>query len=228
MGLLVQSPTDPFRCAVRCENCRVPFLWRRIVGTCLGVAMGVVSIPFALGLSMMVLYLVGQLLPSQVGPSDMTVEICWIILIFLMSSSVAYVGATTGRPTVVTPGIHVAPAMTMKALNQNLLEIEKIVGGRLCKLGGQIGFDVGAAQSAGILSQDQAARLECVFQMQRARSVLHSDVELWARRSCELLDEIRRQLATTREPMIATEECDQQMTDDGNSYTPPASGSVSP
>ena len=119
--------------------------------------------------------------------------------------------------------------MTMETLNRNLHEIEEIVGSRMRSLEGEASrrIDTNAAQNAGILSQDQAARLEQIFQMQHqlhhARSVLHSDVELWAGKSRELLDELTRQLGANREQTIATNERDRQTRENGNPYAPPVS-----
>lgn len=184
--------------------------------------MGIVLSPLALGVSCLLVNLTASYTDDALPPADTGFAIT-NILFFLMTSSVAYFFSKIGRPA------RVLPDMMMETLNQNLVEIEEIVSRKSRRLGGEVSrrLDVGAAQAAGILSQDQAVRLEDIFrmqhQLQRARSVLNSDVELWARKSCELLDEIRRQLATNREPTIATKERDQPSPENDNPYAPPAS-----
>ena len=198
------------------------FGWKRIAGAILGVAMGIVLSPLALGLSCLLVNLTARYTNDALPPADTGLAIT-SILFFLMTSSIAYFTSKIGRPA------RVAPNMMMETFNRNLLEIEEIVRGKLSRLGGEVGpgFDVGAAQTAGILSQDQAGRLESILrmqhQLQHASSVLHSDVEMWARKSCELLDEIRKQLATNRDPTIVAKESEQHSLENGNPYRPPAS-----
>jgi hypothetical protein len=199
-----------------------PFRWRRVVGATLGVMMGVVLSPLAFGVSNLLVNLTARFTHDVLPPANTGFAITSMLFI-LMTSSVAYFVSRIFRPA------RVAHGTVMETLNQNLHEIEEIVSGKVRSLGGEISrrFDVGAAQTAGILSQDQATRLEHIIQMQhhlqQARIVLHSDVELWARKSRELLDELTRQLAANREPTFVTNESDRLTRENGNPYAPPVS-----
>ncbi|WP_182871422.1 hypothetical protein [Stieleria mannarensis] len=199
-----------------------PFRWRRVAGATLGVMMGVVLSPLALGVSCLLVNLTARFTNDALPPTNMGFAITSTLFI-LMTSSVAYFVSKIGWPA------RVAHGMEMELLTQNLGEIEKIVSGKLRNLGCEVSrhFDVGAAQTAGILSQDQATRMEHLFQMQtqlqQARSVLHSDVELWAGQSRELLDELTRQLSSNRESTLAVDEVDRKSRENGNPYAPPAS-----
>ena len=178
--------------------------------------MGVVLSPLAFGVSNLLVNLTARFTDDALPPANTGFAVT-TILFFLMTSSVAYFVSKIGRPAFVADG------MMMETLSQNLHEIEEIINGRLGRLGGEgsCRFDIDAAQDAGILSQDQAARLQQMLQLQHARSVLHEDVELWVGKSRELLDELTMQLPANCEPTIAAKQRDQRTRENGNPYAPP-------
>jgi hypothetical protein len=60
-------------------------------------------------------------------------------------------------------------------------------------------------------------------QLQQASCVLHSDVELWAGKSRELINELTRQLTVNREPTFVTNGPDRPTRESVNPYAPPVS-----
>ena len=199
-----------------------PFRWRRVVGMILGVVTGVVLSPLALGVSCLLVNLTARFTDDALPPANMGFAITSTLFI-LMTSSVAYFVSKIGQPA------RVAHGKEVEMLTLNLLEIEKIISRTLRTSGGEVGrgFDLGAAQAAGILSKDQSARLQRLLhvraQLQNAGCVLHSDVELSVGKSRDLLDELTRNLCSNPDSTLSVDIVDRKSWDSGNPYASPVS-----
>lgn len=80
---------------------------------------GVVLIPLALGVSVLVVNLCGP--PLRLKSSGFEVHAIMCLVIYLMTSMAAYFASKIGRPA------RVAPNVMMETFKRNLLEIEEIV-----------------------------------------------------------------------------------------------------
>ncbi len=198
-----------------------PFRWSRIAGATFGVFIGSVLIPLALGLSMLVVNLCGPPLRLKPGGFEVHVIICSVTC--SLPSAAAYFVGRIGRPACVAPNVMIETCCN------NLFEINRIIQDELSQSGEVANprLDVKAAQSAGILSHDQAWRLESILQlqaqMQHDNRLVHSDIELLAGTSSDLLDEIREQLWMNRKPPTVAKDTELHSPDCCNPYRPPGS-----
>ncbi|EMB17829.1 membrane protein [Rhodopirellula europaea 6C] len=161
-----------------------PFRWKRIGGAALGLLIGAATLPPASILSVWVAARIDM-------PPMLPRLIAFIAGGCLASSWVAYVVARIGRPATQVP--------TIEMLNENCEKLERIIRGSVSEGGLEVGAnsDAGVIQAAGILTHDQAVRLEEIRRernaLRQTRTVLHEDVAFWVGKSKELLDELDKQ-----------------------------------
>jgi hypothetical protein len=198
-----------------------PFHWRRLAGVVFGVMIVLVAVSPSVVLSYLTVRFCYSTLGFRLGGYG---DVVGIVLIYLISATVAYVASIVGRPA------FQESLMTMDALNGNLRQIEAIVGAKLLDVGkpvpSEIGIDIDQIEI--VLSPTQQERLAQILQSRdrllQSGTALHSEVDFWARRSSDLLAEILSDHAAKDESMIAMDATENRSLDNGNPYMPPASG----